>query len=30
VHAAGHMRSFSGIAFVPQLLPQNVVEADLQ
>ena len=30
VHAAGHMRAFSGIAFVPQLLPENVVEADLQ
>ena len=30
VHAAGHMRSFAGIAYVPQLLPANVVEADLQ
>ncbi len=30
VHAAGRMRSFAGVAFVPQLLPVNVVEADLQ
>ena len=30
VHAGGHMRSFVGIAYVPQLLPANVVEADLQ
>jgi hypothetical protein len=30
VHAGGHMRSFAGIAYVPQLLPANVVEADLQ
>jgi hypothetical protein len=30
VHAAGRMRSFVGIAYVPQLLPANVVEADLQ
>ena len=30
VHAAGRMRSFAGIALVPQLLPANVVEADLQ
>ena len=30
VHAAGHMRAFAGIAYVPQLLPANVVESDLQ
>lgn len=30
VHAGGHMRSFAGIAYVPQLLPANVVEGDLQ
>jgi hypothetical protein len=30
VHAAGHMRAFAGIAYVPQLLPANVAEADLQ
>jgi hypothetical protein len=30
VHAGGHMRAFSGIAYVPQLLPANVAEADLQ
>jgi hypothetical protein len=30
VHAAGRMRSFAGIAFVPQLLPVNVAEVDLQ
>lgn len=30
VHAAGHMRSFTGIAYVPHLLPANVTEADLQ
>lgn len=30
VHAAGHMRSFVGIAYVPQLLPVNVAEADLR
>jgi hypothetical protein len=30
VHAGGHMRSFAGIAYLPQLLPANVTEADLQ
>ena len=30
VHAAGHMRSFAGIAYVPQLLPANIAVADLQ
>ena len=30
VHAGGHMRSFAGIAYVPQLLPANVAETDLQ
>jgi hypothetical protein len=30
VHGAGHMRSFAGIAYVPQLLPANVTEADLE
>jgi len=30
VHAAGRMRSFAGIAYVPQLIPANVAEADLQ
>ena len=30
VHAGGHMRSFAGIAYVPQLLPAHVTEADLQ
>ena len=30
VHAAGHMRSFAGIAYLPQLLPAGVTEADLQ
>jgi hypothetical protein len=30
VHAGGHMRAFVGIAYLPQLLPVNVVEADLQ
>jgi uncharacterized protein DUF2844 len=30
VHAAGHMRSFTGIAYVPQLLPANIAEADLK
>ena len=30
VHAGGHMRSFAGIAYLPQLLPANVTEGDLQ
>ena len=30
VHAGGHIRAFAGIAYVPQLLPANVTEGDLQ
>ena len=30
VHASGHMRAFAGIAYLPQLLPANVVEGDLR
>ncbi|MFI4938930.1 MAG: DUF2844 domain-containing protein [Burkholderiales bacterium] len=29
VRARGHMRAFSGIAYVPNMLPQGVTEADI-
>ena len=30
VRSSGHMRSFSGVAFLPQLLPAGVTERDLK
>ena len=30
VHAVGHIRYFAGVAFVPQLMPADVTEKDLQ
>jgi hypothetical protein len=30
VHSAGHMRAYSGHAYVPQLIPQNVDPKEIQ
>jgi hypothetical protein len=30
VHASGHMRDFSGIAYIPGMLPQGVTESDIK